>query len=126
MRALKICVALAVLAGLRLADFDGGNLRNEIPREAKAHVVVKNEKRFAKLLKSVAQEIAAEFRTPEPNLKITATEASRPARVMRRSDQVTLILRSGISMSARTASSGGRPAVAGLVSVRHYMRRRRR
>lgn len=78
-------------AGLRLADFDGGNLRNEIPREAKAHVVVKNEKRFAKLLKSVTQEIAAEFKTPEPNLKITATEASRPARVMRRSDQVKLL-----------------------------------
>lgn len=78
-------------AGLRLSDFDGGNLRNEIPREAKARVAVKNEKRFVKLLQSVTREIAAEYKTVEPNMKITATEAPRPAKVMRRGDQVKFL-----------------------------------
>jgi dipeptidase D len=74
-------------AGLRLASFDGGNLRNEIPREASAIVLVKNEKRFVKLLQATFKEIATEYQTTEPNLKITATEAKKPAKVMRKSDQ---------------------------------------
>jgi dipeptidase D len=78
-------------AGLRLSDFDGGNLRNEIPREAKARVAVKNEKRFAKLLQAVSREIAVEFKTVEPNMKITASEAPAPAKVMRRGDQVKFL-----------------------------------
>ena len=78
-------------AGLRLSDFDGGNLRNEIPREAKARVAVKNEKRLAKLLQGVSREIAAEFKTVEPNMNITATEAPAPATVMRRADQVKFL-----------------------------------
>ena len=78
-------------AGLRLSAFDGGNLRNEIPREAKAWVSVKNEKRFAKLLKAAEKEIATEFRTVEPNLKVTATEAPLPGKVMRKSDQTKFL-----------------------------------
>jgi dipeptidase D len=78
-------------AGLRLASFDGGNLRNEIPREAKALVAVKNEKRFLKLLKAVGQELATEYRTPEPNVKVAATEAASPAKVMRRGDQAKFL-----------------------------------
>lgn len=86
-RALMACAP----AGLRLASFDGGNLRNEIPREASAVVAVKNEKRFHKLLKAVEKEIAAEYRTPEPNLKITASEALAPALVMRKPDQAKFL-----------------------------------
>lgn len=78
-------------AGLRLSAFDGGNLRNEIPREAKAWVSVKNEKRFAKLLLAAEKEIATEFRTVEPNLKVTATEAPLPGGVMRKADQVKFL-----------------------------------
>ncbi len=78
-------------AGLRLSSFDGGNLRNEIPREAKAVVLVKNEKRFAKILQAAAKELGLEFQTTEPNLKITATEATKPAKVMRKSDQAKFL-----------------------------------
>ena len=78
-------------AGLRLASFEGGNLRNEIPREASAVVLVKNEKRFTKLLQAIFKEIATEYQTTEPNLKITATEASNPAKVMRKSDQAKFL-----------------------------------
>lgn len=86
-RALMACAP----AGLRLAAFDGGNLRNEIPREASAIVAVKNEKRFHKLLKAVTKELAEEFRTTEPNLKITATETTTPLLVMRKPDQAKFL-----------------------------------
>ncbi|MFN0214691.1 MAG: beta-Ala-His dipeptidase, partial [Saprospiraceae bacterium] len=86
----RVLMAIAP-SGLRIASFDGGNLRNEIPREAKAVVLVKNEKRFHKLLQAVAKEIATEYQTPEPNLKIVATEAPKSAKVMRKSDQVKFL-----------------------------------
>ncbi len=78
-------------AGLRLSSFDGGNLRNEIPREARAVVLVKNEKRFAKLLQATFKEIAIEYQTTEPKLKITAEEVQNPLKVMRKSDQAKFL-----------------------------------
>ena len=78
-------------AGLRLASFEGGNLRNEIPREANAVVMVRNEKRFSKLLREVEKEIATEYKSTEPNLKITASEAPKPAKVMRKADQARFL-----------------------------------
>ncbi len=86
----RVLMALAP-AGLRLSSFEGGNLRNEIPREAKAVVLVKNEKRFAKLLQTANKEIAIEYQTAEPNIKIEASEASKPAKVMRKSDQIKFL-----------------------------------
>ena len=86
----RVLMALAP-AGLRLSSFNGGNLRNEIPREAIAHVVIKNEKRFAKLLQAVTKEISLEYQTTEPNLKITASEAPKPAKVMRKTDQAKFL-----------------------------------
>jgi dipeptidase D len=86
-RVLMACVP----GGLRLSAFDGGNLRNEIPREAKAWVAVKNEKRFLKLLKAVGTEIATEFKTVEPNLKVSATEAALPGKVMRKTEQARFL-----------------------------------
>ena len=74
-------------AGLRLTNFEGGNLRNEIPREARAWVSVKDEQRFAQLLQTVAGEIAAEYKTTEPTLNITAPITLLPASVLRQSDQ---------------------------------------
>ncbi|MBL7828653.1 MAG: beta-Ala-His dipeptidase, partial [Saprospiraceae bacterium] len=74
-------------AGLQIASFDGGNLRNEIPREAVATVMVRNEKRFQKLLKAVTKELTTEYKTAEPGLQIVAKETKAPAQVMRRSDQ---------------------------------------
>src|SRR4029079_9210135 len=45
--------------------------------------------------------------------------AGSDASVLRRNDSVTLILRAVTSPSRRTAGSGGRPADAGRISVRH-------
>ena len=52
------------------------------------------------------------------NMISTVWLAGNPWSVLRRSDQVMASLRSGISTSARTASSGERPGPGDIVSVR--------
>lgn len=109
-RVLSACSA----AGLRLSWFDGGNLRNEIPREAEAVVTVKNVKRFHKLLQAAEKEIKLEFQTVEPGLTITAGETVQPAGVMRKSDQAKFL-------SAMRAVHNGvyrmSPEIPGLVEA---------
>ena len=73
--------------GVHLSSFEGGNLRNEIPREASALVLVKDENQFLSLLESVEQALKAEYQTAEPNLKVTATAATLPSKMMGLSDQ---------------------------------------
>ncbi len=109
-RVLQACAP----AGLRLATFDGGNLRNEIPREARATLAVKNEKRFQKLLRAVTQELKTEFQTVETDLEVTCTAAAMPPTVMRRADQTKFL-------SALQAVHNGvyrmSPEVPGLVEA---------
>ncbi len=109
----RVLMATAV-AGVRVAELEGGSARNAIPRESTALVAVKNEKRFAKLFKTIVQEITDEFRTIEPDLKITSSAASAPAKVMRRNDQAKLL------MAIRAAHNGVfrmSPDVPGLVET---------
>ncbi len=65
---------------MRLAQMDGGNLRNAIAREAFAIVTV--PKRFQKDLetkvKEYAKNIGLEQKTNEPDLKITVHETAMP------------------------------------------------
>ncbi len=101
-------------ADVRVATFDGGNLRNEIPREAKAVVVVKDETKFHELLQAAFSEMAMEFKTAEPNLLVAATETPMPAKVMHGSDQVKFL-------SALRAVQNGvyrmSPEIPGLVEA---------
>ena len=78
-------------AGLHLAEFTGGNLRNEIAREARAIIAVQDKAQFLTLLEAANQEITTELKTVEPNLKITATEAPLPTKVMRQDDQIKFL-----------------------------------
>lgn len=78
-------------AGLRLASFDGGNLRNEIPRESKAVVVVQDEAQFRTLLQAAFEELAEEYKTAEPNLNVAAMETPMPSKVMHGADQVKFL-----------------------------------
>lgn len=59
--------------GLRLCQFDGGNLRNAIPREAEAIVAVPTAQSEAasKALAALADKIAAEYKHTETSMKIT-------------------------------------------------------
>lgn len=70
--------------GLQISEFDGGSLRNAIPREATALVVIASNLKAAFLLqtKKLINIIKDEFLIVEPNLTIDIETASLPKKVM--------------------------------------------
>ena len=69
---------------LRLAYFNGGNLRNAIPREAYAifGVPARFESEFRKRYELFAADLEAELKLAEPNFRITLNEMPEVDRVL--------------------------------------------
>jgi len=69
---------------LHLASFNGGNLRNAIPREAEAVVVIAQggEEAFQSAFAERAAAITQEFLHVEPDMKLEATPCALPVSVM--------------------------------------------
>ena len=70
--------------GLRISEINGGSLRNAIPRESFAKVVIDtvSKESFLFELNEQINTIKAEFETLEPNLSIELKEISLPNKVM--------------------------------------------
>lgn len=70
--------------GLQIAEINGGSLRNAIPRESTAHVIIANayDESFLFDMQTVIDDIKREFKTTEPNLTIEITKADLPQKVM--------------------------------------------
>lgn len=79
--------------GLRLASVEGGNLRNAIPREAHAVVLIPkdNAKAFEDAVKKYEETIKAEFSSVEPGIAITIEKAKAPKNIFDKSTQRNLI-----------------------------------
>jgi dipeptidase D len=77
---------------IRLADFDGGNLRNAIAREAKAVFMVANsdEKKMNDMVATFIKEVKYEFRTTEPTMNITLEKTTTPSFVVDKKSQDNL------------------------------------
>ncbi len=79
--------------GIRLATFEGGNLRNAIAREASGIFIVPDNKLGA--LKNYAEEYARllkyEFRVTEPGLKIELETAHQPDFILSKVSQDQLL-----------------------------------
>ncbi|MBK7407038.1 MAG: aminoacyl-histidine dipeptidase [Saprospirales bacterium] len=75
--------------GLRIASMDGGSLRNAIPRESVAVVVVPaaHQPAFEQEFNQRKAAILREFHTVEPDLSIDLESTALPARVMNPGDQ---------------------------------------
>ncbi len=92
----KIINALLVTAadkfGLRVSEMEGGNLRNAIPREASAVVVVPEDKKddFEKFVKEFEEIVKDEFKETDPGVEVTAEHADMPAKVMSKKGQEML------------------------------------
>lgn len=84
----KIMARLLQLAAeryaLRISDFNGGNLRNAIPREAFAVVGVPAAKRgaFLRLVRSFAADVTGELQYTDSGFWMRAAECEKPARVI--------------------------------------------
>ena len=79
--------------GARISEIDGGGLRNAIPRESEAVVVVTSEDKaaFEATVKDIVSSIKTEFSSVEPNLNISYHEASVPSEVMEAQAQDALL-----------------------------------
>ncbi len=69
---------------LRLAGFDGGNLRNAIAREAYARVIVpaNQQNNFLKAFQQFEHDVRFEYELNEPYLKIQSAAESLPKKVI--------------------------------------------
>ncbi|WP_271405252.1 aminoacyl-histidine dipeptidase [Tenacibaculum soleae] len=70
--------------GLRVTEINGGSLRNAIPRESFANVVIDTASKepFLFEIQELINSIKAEFSTLESNLSIELTTIDAPAKVM--------------------------------------------
>lgn len=82
-----------VSAQARISSIDGGGLRNAIPRESTALVVVeaKDVSRFVSGVESEQQYIIDEYHLIEPDLQIEVSKTHLPTTVMAAADQQALI-----------------------------------
>jgi dipeptidase D len=79
--------------GIRLAETAGGNLRNAIPRESYAVLLVATAKvnAFEKFVKGYDKMYKAEFAETEPDLTFTCKKCDAPAKVLDKQDQSKII-----------------------------------
>lgn len=71
--------------GLQISEISGGSLRNAIPRESVAKVIIATiyDEAFVFDMQEIINEIKAEFKTMEPNLTIEIVKSEKtPAKVM--------------------------------------------
>ena len=79
--------------GLRIAELDGGSLRNAIPRESFATVVIEitNKDKFEKELVEEINAIKSEYKTLEKELTISLESTNSPEKVMELGVQENLL-----------------------------------
>ena len=70
--------------GLQISSINGGSLRNAIPRESVANVVVAAmfDEAFVFDMQEICNDIKTEYKTTEPNLKIEIVPSNLPSKVM--------------------------------------------
>ncbi|AOW11059.1 aminoacyl-histidine dipeptidase [Flavobacterium gilvum] len=71
--------------GLQIAEINGGGLRNAIPRESTAKVIIASvyDEAFVFDMQQIVNEIKAEFQTTEPNLEVVFEKLDTvPAKVL--------------------------------------------
>ncbi len=78
---------------LRLNDFNGGNLRNAIAREAFAIICIPNEMEssFISYIKDFEKTVQSEFKIAEPDMKIEATKTDKPSFLVDKETQAKLL-----------------------------------
>jgi len=79
--------------GLRIADIEGGSLRNAIPRESFATITIPkaNADKFAKYLKDFEKIVINELSSVETSIKIEAVSTNLPSYLIDEKTQFNLI-----------------------------------
>jgi len=89
----RLFYTLLPTVNIQLHRVDGGSLRNAIPRESTATIVVPQEQKelFTLLFTQFTAMLGEEFLVSEPSLTITITETAVPEKVMVKEDFVKII-----------------------------------
>ena len=92
--AARIAERATRLFGARLSQFDGGNLRNAIPREAYIVLGVPSDKaaEFESDVKAFGEALCSEFAMTEPNANVEIHAVERPKTVLDEDTQRRLLL----------------------------------
>ncbi len=79
--------------GLRVSDIEGGSLRNAIPREGFATVLIPSDniEKAKEILENLSNEIKDELKNVEPDLKIELEKTDAPSYVIDEKTQYNLI-----------------------------------
>ena len=108
--------------GMRIASIDGGSLRNAIPRESTAILVVDavHKKAFEFVVDAFAKALKKEYATLEPGLAIQLEEITAPEKVM------DLGIQEGLTKAIYAAHNGVyrmSPEIEGLVETSNNIAR---
>jgi len=78
---------------ISIAEISGGSLRNAIPRESVATVVVNtlDVSEFVSKMEAIQFSIIEEYKLLEPDLSITSEKTTLPEKVMTKADQTKLV-----------------------------------
>lgn len=70
--------------GLQVSEINGGSLRNAIPRESTAKVIISQmfDEAYVYDMQEIISDIKAEYKTTEPNLSIEIVKTDLPEKVM--------------------------------------------
>lgn len=70
--------------GLQIVEINGGSLRNAIPRESVAKVIISQmfDEAYVYDMQEIISDIKAEYKTTEPNLSIEIVKGDLPEKVM--------------------------------------------
>ena len=105
-----------------LVSFDGGSLRNAIPREAKADLVCKlgQGQELVNACRSIFQEIKAEFQTVDPGLVLLTNTVNLPKYQLSTKDQSSFLSTLRIAHNGVYRMS---PDIEGLVETSNNVAR---
>jgi dipeptidase D len=99
---------------LHLHAFDGGSLRNAIPREATAVLSCSDKPLFEAKLKEIVSDLKNEYHSVEPHFEISATTIACPEKAMSTSDLKKIIQ---TLCSVHNGVFRMSPAIEGLVEA---------
>jgi len=84
-------ILFATLNNISIATIDGGSLRNAIPRESNAVVMVNNKVTFKEKFAVIANDIKNEYKYKEPDLEIRFVDTETPKFVLPKEDAQKLV-----------------------------------
>jgi len=89
----RVLLAAYEKFGIQIASIDGGSLRNAIPRESVANIIIteSNEAKLEPFIKGLEQELKAEYKSTDANLAITLEKREEKIRVMQKGFQIKLM-----------------------------------